>query len=64
MRLALDGYRGEFKDIPVTGAFLDSMSRERHSDTGVYCVSMRVTVFYQEIQRWFEQSRPMVCALS
>ena len=48
-RFALDGYRGTFKDVPLTGAFLDSLSRERGSDTGAYCVSMRFTFFYQEI---------------
>jgi len=44
-RFALDGYRGTFKDVPLTGAFLDSLSRERDSDTGAYCVSMRFTFF-------------------
>jgi hypothetical protein len=48
VRLALNGYRGEFKDIPVTGAFLDGLSRESDSDTGAYCVSMRFTIHYQE----------------
>jgi len=50
VRSILDGYRGAFKDIPVTGAFLDNMSRERDSDTGAYCVSMRFTIHYQELQ--------------
>ena len=49
LRFALDGYRGTLKDVPITGAFLDSLSRERDSDTGAYCVSMRFTFFYQEI---------------
>jgi hypothetical protein len=49
LRPALDGYRGAFKDIPITGAFLDNMSRERDSDTGAYCVSMRFTIHYQEV---------------
>ncbi len=48
VRFALDGYRGAFKDIPVTGAFLDNMARERDSDTEAYCVSMRFTINYQE----------------
>jgi hypothetical protein len=48
VRSALDGYRGAFKDIPVTGAFLDNMARERDSDTGAFCVSMRFTIHYQE----------------
>ncbi len=47
--VALNGYRGAFKDIPVSGAFLDSMSRERDSDTGAFCVSMRLTIHYQEV---------------
>jgi hypothetical protein len=47
--VALNGYRGAFKDIPVSGAFLDSMSRERDSDTGAFCVSMRFTIHYQEV---------------
>jgi hypothetical protein len=46
---ALNGYRGSFKDIPISGAFLDSMSRERDSDTGAFCVSMRFTIHYQEV---------------
>jgi hypothetical protein len=50
VRLALDGYRGAFKDIPIIGAFLDSLSRERDSDTGAYCVSLRFTIHYQELQ--------------
>jgi hypothetical protein len=50
LRLALDGYRGAFKDIPIIGAFLDSLSRERDSDTGAYCVSLRFTIHYQELQ--------------
>jgi hypothetical protein len=49
IRLALDGYRGAFKDIPIAGAFLDSINRERDSDTGAYCVSMRFTIHYQEV---------------
>jgi hypothetical protein len=49
LRLALDGYRGDFKNIPIIGAFLDSLSRERDSDTGAYCVSMRFTIHYQEL---------------
>jgi hypothetical protein len=49
LRLALDGYRGAFKDIPIIGAFLDSLSRERDSDTGAYCVSMRFSIHYQEL---------------
>jgi hypothetical protein len=49
LRIALDGYRGVFKDIPVIGAFLDSLSRERDSDTGASCVSMRFTIHYQEL---------------
>jgi hypothetical protein len=49
VRLALDGYRGTFKDIPIIGAFLDSLNRERDSDTGAYCVSMRFTIHYQEL---------------
>ena len=48
VRLALDGYRGVFKDIPVTGAFLDSLSRERDSNTGAYCFSIRFTIYYLE----------------
>jgi hypothetical protein len=48
VRSALDGYRGAFKDVPVTGAFLDNMARERDSDTEAYCVSMRFTIHYQE----------------
>jgi hypothetical protein len=48
VRLALDGYRGLFKDIPVIGAFPESLGRERDSDTGAYCVSMRFTIHYQE----------------
>jgi hypothetical protein len=47
--VALNGYRGAFKDVPVSGAFLDSMSRERDSDTGAFCVSMRFTIHYQEV---------------
>lgn len=47
--IALNGYRGAFKSIPVSGAFLDSMSRERDSDTGASCVSMRFTIHYQEV---------------
>jgi hypothetical protein len=46
---ALNGYRGSFKDIPVSGTFLDNMSRERDSDTGAFCVSMRFTIHYQEV---------------
>jgi hypothetical protein len=49
VRLALDGYRGTFKDIPIVGAFLDSLNRERDSDTGAYCVSMRFTIHYLEL---------------
>jgi hypothetical protein len=49
LRIALDGYRGAFKDIPILGTFLDSLSRERDSDTGAYCVSMRFTIHYQEL---------------
>jgi len=49
-RLALDGYRGTFKDIPIVGTFLDSLNRERDSDTGACCVSMRFTIHYQELQ--------------
>jgi hypothetical protein len=48
VRLALDGYRGAFKSIPILGAFLDSLDRERDSDTGAYCVSMRFTIHYQD----------------
>jgi hypothetical protein len=48
VRSALDGYRGAFKDIPILGTFLDSLSRERDSDTGAFCVSMRITIHYQE----------------
>jgi len=48
LRSALDGYRGLFKDVPITGAFLDSLGRERDSDTGAYCVSMRFTIHYRE----------------
>jgi hypothetical protein len=47
--VALNGYRGAFKDIPVSGAFLNSMGRERDSDTGAFCVSMRFTIHYQEV---------------
>ena len=43
------GYRGSFKDIPVSGAFLDSMGGERDSNTGAFCVSMRFTIHYQEV---------------
>jgi hypothetical protein len=50
VRLALDGYRGTFKDIHIVGSFLDSLNRERDSDTGAYCVSMRFTIHYQELQ--------------
>jgi hypothetical protein len=50
LRLALDGYRGAFKDISIIGGFLDSLSRERDSDTGAYCISMRFTIHYQELQ--------------
>jgi hypothetical protein len=49
VRSALDGYRGAFKDTPILGAFLDSLSRERDSDTGAFCVSMRFTIHYQEV---------------
>ncbi len=49
VRSALDGYRGAFKDIPISGIFLDSLSRERDSDTGAFCVSMRLTIHYQEV---------------
>ena len=49
VRSALDGYRGAFKDIPILGTFLDSLSRERDSDTGAFCVSMRFTIHYQEV---------------
>jgi hypothetical protein len=49
VRSALDGYRGAFKDIPILGVFLDSLSRERDSDTGAFCVSMRFTIHYQEV---------------
>ncbi len=49
VRAALNGYRGAFKDIPITGAFLDNTSRERDSDTGAFCVSMRFTIHYQEV---------------
>jgi len=49
VRLVLDGYRGAFKSIPILGSFLDSLSRERDSDTGAYCVSMRFTIHYQDI---------------
>jgi hypothetical protein len=49
VRLALDGYRGAFKGIPILGSFLDSLGRERDSDTGAYCVSMRFTIHYQDI---------------
>jgi hypothetical protein len=49
VRSALDGFRGAFKDIPILGAFLDSLSRERDSDTGAFCVSMRFTIHYQEV---------------
>jgi len=49
VRSALDGYRGAFKDIPIPGIFLDSLSRERDSDTGAFCVSMRFTIHYQEV---------------
>ena len=47
--VALNGYRGAFKDIPISGAFFDGMSRERDSDTGAFCVSMRFTIHYQEV---------------
>ena len=49
VRSALDGYQGAFKDIPIPGTFLDSLSRERDSDTGAFCVSMRFTIHYQEV---------------
>ena len=49
VRSVLDGYRGAFRDIPISGAFLDSLSRERDSDTGAFCVSMRFTIHYQEV---------------
>jgi hypothetical protein len=49
VRSALDGFRGAFKDIPILGVFLDSMSRERDSDTGAFWVSMRFTIHYQEV---------------
>ena len=49
VRSALDGYQGAFKDIPILGIFLDSLSRERDSDTGAFCVSMRFTIHYQEV---------------
>ena len=49
LRSELDGYRGAFKDIPILGVFLDSLSRERDSDTGAFCVSMRFTIHYQEV---------------
>jgi hypothetical protein len=48
VRLALDGYRGEFMNIAVIGSFLDGLSRERDSDKGAYCVSMRFTIYYLE----------------
>jgi hypothetical protein len=48
VRSVLDGFRGAFKDIPISGVFLDGMSRERDSDTGAYCVSMRFTINYHE----------------
>jgi hypothetical protein len=50
VRSALDGYPGAFEDISVVGAFLDSLSRERDSDAWAYCVSMRFTVHYHELQ--------------
>jgi hypothetical protein len=49
VRLALDGYRGAFKGIPIHGAFLDSLNRERDPDTGANCVSMRFTIHYQDL---------------
>jgi len=49
VRSALDGYRGAFKDTYIIGAFLDRLSRERDSDTGAFCVSMRFTIHYQEV---------------
>lgn len=48
VRSALDGYRGAFKNIPILGTFLDGLSRERDSDTGAFCVSMRCTIHYQK----------------
>ena len=45
---ALDGFRGAFMDIPVPGAFLDGLDRERDPDTGAYCASMRFTIHYQQ----------------
>ncbi len=50
VRSALDGYRGAFNDITISGVFLDSLSRERDSDTGAYCVSMRFTIHYHDLQ--------------
>ena len=49
VRSALDGFRGAFKDIPISGTFLDSLSRERDSDTGAYCVSMRSPFFTRRL---------------
>ena len=49
VRMALDGYRGAFKGIPILGAFLDSLARERDSDTGAYCVSTRFTIHYHDL---------------
>jgi hypothetical protein len=49
VRSCLDGYQGAFKDVPITGAFLDGLSRERDSDTGAYCVSMRFTIHYHDL---------------
>jgi hypothetical protein len=49
VRSALDGYQGAFKDVPILGSFLDGMDRERDSDTGAFCVSMRFTIHYREV---------------
>lgn len=42
LRLVLDGHRGVFKDIPITGAFLDSLSRER--DENAYRTAKAQTI--------------------
>jgi hypothetical protein len=50
MRVALDGYRGLFRDIPIVGAFFDGAGRSRDPDTATFNVSMRFTIHYQEKQ--------------
>jgi hypothetical protein len=48
MRAALDGFRGNFKDIPVVGAFFDGAGRTRDPDTETFCVSARFTIHYRQ----------------